>query len=52
MSGEFFTEVSDASGTSLLDVAKRQWSDEMLGGCEIPRAWMPEVTESPWPRPG
>lgn len=46
MSGEFYSEVSDASGTSLLDVAKRQWSDEMLQGCGIPREWMPEVTES------
>jgi xylulokinase len=47
LTGEFFSEVSDASGTSLFDVAARRWSNEMLGALEIPRAWLPEVTESP-----
>jgi xylulokinase len=47
LSGEFFTDVSDASGMSLLDVQRRRWSPEMLDACEIPEAWMPEVTESP-----
>lgn len=46
MSGAFFTDVSDASGMSLLDVARRTWSDEMLKACDIPRSWLPEVTES------
>jgi xylulokinase len=47
LTGEFFTDVSDASGMSLLDVAKRRWSDEMREACGVPRAWLPEVTESP-----
>jgi len=47
LSGKFFTDVSDASGMSLLDVAKRRWSDEMLRACKVPRAWLAEVTESP-----
>ncbi len=47
LTGEYATEVSDASGTSLLDVRHRRWSDEMLDGCEIPRDWMPRVYESP-----
>jgi xylulokinase len=47
LSGEFFTDVSDASGMSLLDVAKRRWSEEMLKACKVPRAWLAEVTESP-----
>ena len=46
LTGEFFTDVSDASGTSLLDVANRCWSDEMLAAMDIPASWMPEVTES------
>jgi xylulokinase len=46
LSGEFFTEVSDASGMSLLDVPKRKWSKEMLGGCGVPESWMATVTES------
>jgi xylulokinase len=47
LSGEFFTDVSDASGTSLLNVARREWSDEMLAMLDIPRVWLPQVTESP-----
>lgn len=47
LSGEFFSEVSDASGTSLFDVSKRQWSEEMLAALEIPKGWLPEVSESP-----
>ncbi|MGC8837609.1 MAG: xylulokinase [Anaerolineae bacterium] len=47
LTGAFFTEVSDASGTSLFDVGRRQWSEEMLKVLGVPRAWLPEVTESP-----
>jgi len=47
LTGSFFSEVSGASGTSLFDVGQRQWSEEMLEALEIPRQWLPEVTESP-----
>jgi xylulokinase len=47
LTGEFFSEVSDASGTSLFDVGRRQWSGQMLAALDVPRAWLPEVTESP-----
>ena len=47
LTGEFATEVSDASGTSLFNVTKRQWADEMLDGAGIPRDWMPKAYESP-----
>ncbi len=47
LTGEFATEVSDASGTSLFNVTKRRWADEMLDGAGIPRDWMPAVYESP-----
>jgi len=46
LSSEFFTDVSDASGTSLLDVGNRKWSTEMLDALGWPTQWMPEVTES------
>ncbi|MCC6908378.1 MAG: xylulokinase [Phycisphaerales bacterium] len=46
MSGERFTDVADASGTLLLDVAHRAWSSEMLDALQVPRAWLPTVTES------
>ncbi|HNQ21722.1 MAG TPA: xylulokinase [Phycisphaerae bacterium] len=47
LTGAFFSDVSDASGTSLFDVGRRCWSDEMLAALDVPRAWLPEVTESP-----
>ena len=47
LTGEFFTEVSGASGTSLFDVGQRQWSEQILEALEIPGEWLPEVTESP-----
>lgn len=46
LTGEFATEVSDASGTALFCVTKRNWSHEMLDGCGIPREWMPASYES------
>lgn len=47
LTGAFATDASDASGTSLLNVAQRAWSDEMLQALETPRQWLPEVFESP-----
>ncbi len=47
LSGDYFADVADASGTSLLDVRERKWSDEMLAALDVPRAWLPEVVESP-----
>jgi len=46
LTGELATDVSDASGTSLLNVPKRKWSDEILTGLEIPKEWMPQLYES------
>jgi len=47
LTGELATDVSDASGTLLLDLAKRDWSDEILSVLDIPRKWLPKVYESP-----
>ncbi len=47
LTGEYATEVSDASGTALFDVRNRKWSDEMLALTDIPRGWMPASYESP-----
>ncbi len=44
LTGVFATEVSDASGMQLLDVAGRSWSDEVLTKLDIPREWLGEVT--------
>src|SRR2546430_2503363 len=47
MTGEYATEVSDASGTLLLDVAKRRWSDELLGLLRIDKSLLPRLHEPP-----
>src|SRR3954453_1858051 len=46
LTGEYATEVSDASGTLLLDVVNRKWSDELLGLLQIDRALLPSMHES------
>jgi xylulokinase len=45
--GAAATEVSDASGTLMLDVAARRWSREVMDALELPAGWLPEVVESP-----
>jgi xylulokinase len=47
LTGEFHTEVSDASGTSFFHVRERRWAWELLDAIEVPRDWMPEAHESP-----
>jgi xylulokinase len=46
LSGLFATEVSDASGTLLLDVKNRRWSKPVLSALEIDAALLPECFES------
>ncbi|WP_323118997.1 xylulokinase [Burkholderia alba] len=45
LSGEFVSDCSDASGTLWLDVARRDWSDRMLGATDLSRAHMPRLVE-------
>ena len=46
LSGRFCTDVSDASGTLLLDVKNRRWSPEMCAVCGISEQQLPELFES------
>lgn len=46
ITGEFATEVSDASGTLLLDVQKRQWSTALLKKLDLESSILPKVYES------
>ena len=46
LTGDYATEVSDASGTLLLDVAHRRWSQETLDALQLDRSILPEVFES------
>ncbi|HVR51722.1 MAG TPA: xylulokinase, partial [Pseudorhodoferax sp.] len=43
--GEAVSDMSDASGTLWLDVARRDWSDRMLAACGLTRAHMPRLVE-------
>ena len=46
LTGEYATEVSDASGTSLLNVPKRQWSERVCAALDISLDTLPKVYES------
>lgn len=46
LSGEFCTDVSDASGMLLLDVKHKCWSKEMLAICGIQETQLPTLYES------
>jgi xylulokinase len=46
LTGEFATEVSDASGTAMFDVVNRRWSFEMMDGLGLDRAFLPACHES------
>ncbi|MDC8787068.1 xylulokinase [Roseateles koreensis] len=46
LSGEKVSDPSDAAGTLWLDVAARDWSNELLAACHLSRAHMPRLVES------
>ncbi len=46
LTGEYATEVSDASGMQLLDIGARAWSDEVLTKLEIDKSLLAPVFES------
>jgi xylulokinase len=47
LTGEFATDVADASGTLLFDVKRRTWHDELMSRLEVPRDFMPRAFEGP-----
>jgi xylulokinase len=47
LTGGHATDVADASGTLLFDVANRRWSAQMLDATEIAESLLPRVHESP-----
>ncbi len=46
LTGEYMTEVSDASGTLLLNVAQRKWSTRLLDKLELDPSLLPPCCES------
>ena len=47
LTGEYSSEVSDASGTALFDVIGRRWAMPLIDKLGIDAAILPEVVESP-----
>ncbi|MEX3009825.1 xylulokinase [Hoeflea sp. TYP-13] len=45
LTGEFVSEMSDASGTSWLDVGERSWSSELLAASDMEPRQMPRLVE-------
>jgi xylulokinase len=45
MTGEFASDMSDASGTFWLDIAKRRWSDMLLDATDMSVDQMPKLYE-------
>ena len=46
LTGDYVTEVSDASGTLFLDVVRRKWSKKLLGKLDLDTDLLPRVVES------
>ena len=44
--GAYATDVSDASGTLLFDVAGRRWSERVADALGVEAAWLPQALES------
>jgi len=47
ISGEHAMDVAEASGTLMLDVAHRRWSEEMMTAAGVPMNSLPKLFESP-----
>lgn len=45
LTGDCASDMSDAAGTLWLDVARRDWSDDMLSACNLSRDNMPALFE-------
>jgi xylulokinase len=47
MTGVYAMDMQEASGTLLLDVAHRRWSQEVADAAGIPLSWLPHLFEGP-----
>jgi xylulokinase len=47
LTGTLAMDMQEASGTLLLDVAHRRWSEEVAAAAGIPMAWLPPLFEGP-----
>ncbi len=47
LTGVYAMDMQEASGTLLLDVAHRRWSEEVADAAGIPMSWLPPLFEGP-----
>lgn len=47
LTGEYATDKAGGSGTILFDIARRDWSPEIVRALDIPDAWLPRTFEGP-----
>jgi len=47
LTGEYAMDMQEASGTLLLDVTHRRWSEEVADAAGIPMSWLPKLYEGP-----
>jgi xylulokinase len=47
LTGEHAMDMAEASGTLMLDVAHRRWSEEMMSAAALPMSCLPKLYESP-----
>jgi xylulokinase len=47
LTGEHAMDMAEASGTLMLDVAHRRWSEEMMSAAGLPMTCLPKLYESP-----
>ena len=47
LTGEYAIDMQEASGTLLLDVTHRRWSEEVAAAAGIPLQWLPRLYEGP-----
>ena len=47
LTGEHAVDKADAAGTLLLDLAAREWSDEVVAALDLDPAWLPSTFEGP-----
>jgi len=45
LTGDYVSDMSDSAGTSWLDVARRDWSDDLLAATGLTRGQMPALVE-------
>ena len=45
LTGAYAVDKADGAGMLLMDIKKRDWSDEMLKALEIPSEWLPKAYE-------